>query len=542
MDNPRLFSITQLVLVLAITSATVHTATSASLPCPKGLKCARQPNLPKSQRIGYEGNLGTCFPARSIPLDLNYEWTIMNANMAARDAFAMGQETPFLVHYVHLLDISVYNVMAAFHPTWEPVYYSQGYGLPFQNRISGEANNTVARNTAMAYSWYTVCSSLIAVCGTLMAPAMDGWGLDTNHTSYSNFTDPRDLGVAVGLAILKKASTDGWNMNGEKDAAYNTEPFSDYTGWVPSNSAYQIDHLASWQPLLESHGDGFFQSQAHVTSFIAGKKVQPFGMEREAFFKKYSLPTCRAPWNIKRRWTSKDKEDFKSATDEVIAASAALTDRQKMASELFDSKILAFGGVPTGLHTTAGRGTWNVYDYAANFMGLHGGIVDTLFSTWNQKLKFNAVRPASAIHYLYPDTNITAYAGVGMGTRTFPGGQWQSYLRTMPHADFPSYTACVCQAYAEFMERALGTPGKLFYQVSFKKGCSMKEPGVTPAEDLTLSRNTTKDFIKDCTATRLWSGVHFQKSIDAAVEMCKGTGAAAYEKLSQLLAGTTTWN
>jgi hypothetical protein len=37
--------------------------------------------------------------------------------------------------------------------------------------------------------------------------------------------------------------------------------------------------------------------------------------------------------------------------------------------------------------------------------------------------------------------------------------QYNSYLRTMPHADYPSGTACICAAWATFTERYLGVVG-----------------------------------------------------------------------------------
>ena len=61
---------------------------------------------------------------------------------------------------------------------------------------------------------------------------------------------------------------------------------------------------------------------------------------------------------------------------------------------------------------------------------------------WSPR-SFNAVRPISAIRHLYPDTNVTAYSADARGTSSFPGRDFNSYLRTMPHADYPSITSCV---------------------------------------------------------------------------------------------------
>lgn len=38
-----------------------------------------------------------------------------------------------------------------------------------------------------------------------------------------------------------------------------------------------------------------------------------------------------------------------------------------------------------------------------------------------EKIRHDAVRPASAVRYMYGDSTVTAYAGLGAGTKTFPG-------------------------------------------------------------------------------------------------------------------------
>ncbi len=152
-------------------------------------------------------------------------------------------------------------------------------------------------------------------------------------------------------------------------------------------------------------------------------------------------------------------------------------------------------------------------------------------------MRHKAVRPVSVVRYLYPNTNVTAWAGPYKGVRAFPGAKWNSYLRTMPHSDYPSGTACICVAWAEYMEAFLGTPGKLNYGWTFPKGCSMREPGTVPAVDTPIMWETTEEFIKDCTTSRLWAGVHFKRSVDDTVRMCTGMGKEAYDKIKRLAAG-----
>jgi hypothetical protein len=41
-------------------------------------------------------------------------------------------------------------------------------------------------------------------------------------------------------------------------------------------------------------------------------------------------------------------------------------------------------------------------------------------------------------------------------------------------------------------------------------GSSRIEPGITPAEDLTLHWDTWTDVERECGSSRLWGGVHFR--------------------------------
>ena len=182
---------------------------------------------------------------------------------------------------------------------------------------------------------------------------------------------------------------------------------------------------------------------------------------------------------------------------------------------------------------------------------------DATLAAFAEKMRVNAVRPTTAIRYLYANQNITSYAGPLKGTRTFPGREWNSYMRTMPHSDSPSATACICIAFAEMVERYNGELGQptMTYGANFPQGCSPIEPDAVPAQEvvdrglpiscsckshsslplkLNVFFNSTEAFIRDCTQTRLWSGVHFQKSVDLAVEMCRGIGPLVFDKIVSL--------
>ena len=140
------------------------------------------------------------------------------------------------------------------------------------------------------------------------------------------------------------------------------------------------------------------------------------------------------------------KDLYKKTTDEVIAISAALTDEQKvtkremhsrgntayglniekkpvllvrikvfsaffqMAAEFFDDKLLSFGYTTFGVYETRNL-TYDEFVYYELMVNL--AQFDATIAIWKEKARWDAVRPFTAIPYLYGDQKLTAYCGKG---------------------------------------------------------------------------------------------------------------------------------
>jgi multisubunit Na+/H+ antiporter MnhB subunit len=171
---------------------------------------------------------------------------------------------------------------------------------------------------------------------------------------------------------------------------------------------------------------------------------------------------------------------YKRQADEVLAASAALTDEQKMTAELFDNKLRSLGF--SILFASQANGlTLDEFvqlDFLTNMAAF-----DTAIAIWNEKVRYDAVRPFSAIRHLYRNQQVTAWGGPGKGTvNDIPASEWRSYLNTADHPEYPSGSASFCGAHAQASRRFLGSDN-LGWNVPIAKGSSIVEPGVTPATD-----------------------------------------------------------
>lgn len=117
-------------------------------------------------------------------------------------------------------------------------------------------------------------------------------------------------------------------------------------------------------------------------------------------------------------------------------------------------------------------------------------LIRAAIAVWHAKAHYDAVRPTSAIRWLYGDSEVTAWGGRGQGRVTdLPGRDWCSYLDTADHPEYPSASTALCHAHAESAKRYFGSD-ELDWAVPVPQGSSHVEPGVTPAADLTLHFET----------------------------------------------------
>jgi hypothetical protein len=98
----------------------------------------------------------------------------------------------------------------------------------------------------------------------------------------------------------------------------------------------------------------------------------------------------------------------------------------------------------------------------------------------------------------------------------------------MPHSEYVSGSACLCQGLHEFVDSwlttNLGIDDSISVNLTFDKFSSKTEPGFTPSTDINIEFKDTLSFRDACGESRLKGGMHFTKSISDAYELCEGIG------------------
>lgn len=111
---------------------------------------------------------------------------------------------------------------------------------------------------------------------------------------------------------------------------------------------------------------------------------------------------------------------------------------------------------------------------------------DTGIAVWKEKARWDAVRPTSAVRFVYGNRPVTAWGGPGRGTvNDIPADQWKEYVDVADHPEYPSGSATFCGAHAQSARHFLGSD-VLNWSVPIPKGGSVVEPGITPVADLDL--------------------------------------------------------
>lgn len=434
--------------------------------------------------------------------------------------------SPVIDDRAMLIEVPWFDALAPYDPTAVGIYSNLG-------RRPSDERTTRNKNIAVIYSAFTSLNAVFPQYKSRWLAMMQSAGLDPNNTTEDP-TTPSGIGILAAKSALAARKNDGSNREGDEGGRnYNRQPYADYTGYKPVNSAYELRDPSRWQPNTFSTNNVFKVQQFALPQY---GRVKPFTYDSPTQFR-ISPPTNSDYHNY---------QAYKRQADEVLEASANLNDRQKMTAEFFNDGVLAFG--VAGRAVVAG-GHYDTEQTVRYVAALDVGFADVTIATWYLKRKYDSVRPFSAIRYLYGKKKITAWGGPDKGTVSdITGDEWRSYLDawapsalapniTAPdHPEYPSDSTALCLAFTQQVRRFTGTDA-VDISVPVAKGSSLVEPGVTPSSDLTLHWSSWTDFAKDCGMSNLWGGEDFSSSIEAASQYAPKIGDLAYNFVQRKLNG-----
>ena len=441
--------------------------------------------------------------------------------------------------YITLMLNAGYDATAPYHATAVGVY-SRIDNLP-----SG-SSDIRGMNIASFHAAYQLLMKFDPGREAQWDRMMTSNGLDPDDTSGLNLncwqstphqlTSPVAIGNLAGKCVWEGRVNDGFNQSGEKTDGY---PFMDTTGYKSVNSANKLKDPSRWQPLIFNAGNGEYVGQQFVTPQWANTEPYTDIDPRK----------IRAPAPTKSNHVN--TADYREQADEVLNAVANLTDRKKIIAEYFDNKArgtLFFPAVKAFNHET-GQPKNTMEFWQLDFL-LHIAEFDAGIVAWQEKARYDTVRPVTAIKYLYGTQSVPTYDDKDPDTPSMISAkQWKSYLNTGNHPEYPSATTCFCAAEAQVWRHWLSTNGtvkdtiplvngKLGFSGILHAKSSIYERGITPANPVNVTFATWTEFVDECAESRIYSGVHFRPAVEHSVDLCTGVGDVAYDYFQSLLNGT----
>jgi hypothetical protein len=411
---------------------------------------------------------------------------------------------PMVARALAIVHTCIYDAWAAYDR------HALGTQLGASLRLDPSKRRIANKNKAICFAAYRAVVDLFQVDkATVFDPLMAKLGYGPNDMS-TDTTTPSGVGNVASAAVLNFRHHDGSNQLGDLTAS--GVPYADYTGYVPVNlpstvpvnpaTVVDVNH---WQPLQYLDATGTFVTPKYIAPFWG--KVAPFALTSGDQFRSQIAQGGPALFG---------SAPFVQQALDLITISANLTDQQKMIAEYWAD----------GPHSELPPGHWDLFSQFVSardhhklaedvkmFFAMTNAIFDAGIVAWDAKRAFDSVRPVTAIPFLFNGQQIQAWGGPFKGTITMDGDKWIPYQpSTFPTPPFPECSSghsTFSAAGAEILTLFTGSDA-FGGSITFPAGSSKIEPGLTPAQPVTLTWPTFKQAANQAGISRRYGGIHFE--------------------------------
>ena len=411
------------------------------------------------------------------------------------------------------------------------------------------------KERAISYAAYRALTDVLPVdTEAVYKPLMRQLGYDPNDNSIDIET-PTGIGNVACAAVLEFRHHDKSNQLGDMELAAEqnalssgikmsaTGPYSDWTGYRPVNPAGTVPvHFPLTKPLNPEHWQPLSYTDSAgnlVVQMFEGAQwcfVTPFALAKGEEFRS-ALEPGPAKYG---------SPEYQQQAEELIVLSANLTERQKMIAEYWSDG--ANSEQPPGhwalfAQFISARDHHSLDDDVKMFFVLTNAMLDAGIAAWDAKRTYDSIRPVTAIPLLFRGKKIRAWGGPGKGTVEMDGSQWIPYqLATFPTPPFPDYVSghsTYSAAAARIL--ALWTGSERFgHSVTLAAGSSRIEPGLTPAQPITLKWETFTEAANEAGMSGRYGGIYFTSADMAGRKLGRLVADRAWAKVQSYFNATNS--
>ncbi len=352
-----------------------------------------------------------------------YKWGEMALEATALDTERFTPRPTITSRYLGLIFTTVFDAWSRYDEKAIPVYLEGVERRP--------ANEMTLKNKeiAISYAALRTMNEYYYSDRALFEKFMkDELGLDPTDESLDPAT-PVGIGNLAAQAVIEARRSDGANQYGEEEGS-DGEPYFNYVGYEPVNSADKNVDINRWQPKYFSDGEGGEFAPGCLTPFW--DKVKPIALKSGDQFRPGPPPLVGS-------------EQLEKEVAEVVELQANLTDEQKALVEFMRDgpKSVQQAGHWLKFAQDVSRRDNHTLDEDVK-MYFYNQVVamDAFIASWDSKMFYDYARPYALVHEYYNGKTITGWGGPGKGMIEMDGSQWRPYSPDIFLCPpFPSYTS-----------------------------------------------------------------------------------------------------
>jgi hypothetical protein len=351
-----------------------------------------------------------------------YKWGEMALTATAYDTERFAPRPTITSRYLGLISVAVFDAWSRYDEKAIPVYLADVDRRP-------ESERTLAnKEKAISYAAFRAMNEYYYSDKELFADFMRELGYDPDNMSMDP-TTPEGIGNLAAKAVIEARKGDGANQYGEEEGS-NGEPYFNYVGYEPVNSADNNVDPNRWQPKYFSDGEGGQFAPGCLTPFW--DKVEPIALKSGDQFRPGPPPMIGS-------------DQLKEEVAEVIEMQANLTDEEKALVEFMrdgPQSVQQAGHWLKFAQDVSRRDNHTLDEDVKMYFYNQVVAMDAFIASWDSKMFYDYARPYALVHEYYQDQVIKAWGGPGKGMIDMDGEQWRPYSPdTFLCPPFPSYVS-----------------------------------------------------------------------------------------------------
>lgn len=351
-----------------------------------------------------------------------YKWGKMALIATANDTERFQPRPTITSRYLGLIFVAIFDAWSRYDEKAIPVYLADVERRPEEERSLRH------KEIAISYAAFRTMNEYYYSDKELFEDFMRELGLDPKNESLDPNT-PEGIGNLAAKAVIEARKGDGANQYGEEEGS-NGEPYFNYIGYEPVNSADKNVDANRWQPKYFSDGKGGKFAPGCLTPFW--DKVKPIALKSGDQFRPGPPPKIGS-------------EQLEKEVQEVIEMQANLTDYQKALVEFMRDgpQSVQQAGHWLKFAQDVSRRDNHMLDQDVK-MYFYNQVVamDAFIASWDSKMFYDYARPYALVHEYYKNQKIKAWGGEGKGMIEMDGKQWRPYSpETFLCPPFPSYVS-----------------------------------------------------------------------------------------------------